>query len=434
MNRSQILRLGLFQVAAGGLSVLFLGVLNRVMRVELGLDLFRVTLIVGGGHYLGALIAIPFGYFSDSHPVAGFRRSLYILLGAIAAAFVLAGSLQVAIWLAESPSAGRLALGFGFFLLEGIASYVAGTAFLALVTDLTQPAERGRVTGLIWTMLMLGIILTGVISGALLTSFSFERVHTLFLAAGAAAIVLTLAAIGRQERRVKAVDAAHAGSLWAAVQALWANRPARWFAGFLFLSMFSYFMQDVILEPFGGEVFLLSPAETTRFNAYMGVGVITSMLLGGSRLIPRYGKRTTTSLGIAIMVVAFLGLAGSSLAGAAAALPALILLIGTGAGLFTVGGVALMMDMTTARQTGLFVGFWTLIQALAKGPTAIVGGALQSAFLALGTSVPAAYAAVFVFEAVGLLISILLLRRVGAEQFKESIQPYESTLFEAMNS
>lgn len=434
MNRSQILRLGLFQVAAGGLSVLFLGVLNRVMRVELGLDLFRVTLIVGGGHYLGALVAIPFGHFSDSHPVAGFRRSLYILLGAISAALVLAGSLQVAVWLAESPSAGRLALGFCFFLLEGVASYIAGTAFLALVTDLSQPAERGRVTGWIWTMLMLGIILTGILSGAMLTSFSLERVRTLFLAGGTAAIALALAAIVRQERRVPTVEMVQGGSLWASVRALGANRPARWFAGFLFLSMFSYFMQDVILEPFGGEVFLLTPAETTRFNTYMGVGVIASMLLGGSRLIPRYGKRATTSLGIGIMVIAFLGLAGSSLAGAAAALPMLILLLGTGAGFFTVGGVALMMDMTTARQTGLFVGFWTLIQALAKGPTAIAGGALQSAFLALGASVPAAYAAVFGFEAVGLLVSILLLRQVGAEEFVESVEPYESAVFEAMNS
>jgi len=59
MSRGALLRLGLFQLAAGGISVLFLGVLNRVLRVELGLDLFTVSLLVGGGHYLGALVAIP---------------------------------------------------------------------------------------------------------------------------------------------------------------------------------------------------------------------------------------------------------------------------------------------------------------------------------------------------------------------------------------
>ncbi|HJL69662.1 MAG TPA: hypothetical protein QGI30_02240, partial [Anaerolineales bacterium] len=71
MTRPQLLRLGLFQMAAGGLSVLFLGVLNRVMRFELGLDLLVVGLLVGGGHYLGAVVAIPFGHFSDMHRIGG---------------------------------------------------------------------------------------------------------------------------------------------------------------------------------------------------------------------------------------------------------------------------------------------------------------------------------------------------------------------------
>ena len=74
MSRLQLLRLGLFQMAAGGLSVLFLGVLNRIMRVELGIDLFVVGLLVGGGHYLGALVAIPFGHYSDTHSLAGFEE------------------------------------------------------------------------------------------------------------------------------------------------------------------------------------------------------------------------------------------------------------------------------------------------------------------------------------------------------------------------
>ena len=89
MSKRALLRLGLFQLAAGGLSVLFLGVLNRVMRVELGMALFSVSLLIGGGHYLGALIAIPFGFFSDTHPVGGYRRTIYILFGAMITAGVL---------------------------------------------------------------------------------------------------------------------------------------------------------------------------------------------------------------------------------------------------------------------------------------------------------------------------------------------------------
>ena len=151
MSRARVIRLGLFQLVAGGLSVLFLGVLNRVMRVELGLDLFIVSLLIGGGHYLGALIAIPFGFYSDTHPLQGYRRTPYILGSITITVLILIGAPWVVRWVAASPSVDRISLGFLFFLIEGISTYIAGTAYLALITDLTSRHERGRVTGVIWT-------------------------------------------------------------------------------------------------------------------------------------------------------------------------------------------------------------------------------------------------------------------------------------------
>src|SRR3970282_649729 len=81
MSRRALLRLGLFQLGAGAISVLFLGVLNRVLRVEMGLDLLLVGVVLGGGHYLGALAAIPFGYYSDRHPIRGLYRNPSIIAG-----------------------------------------------------------------------------------------------------------------------------------------------------------------------------------------------------------------------------------------------------------------------------------------------------------------------------------------------------------------
>ena len=104
MKRNRFLRLGLFQLAAGALSVLFLGVLNRVMRVELGMDVLTVSILVGGGHYLGALIALPFGYYSDRHPLLGYRRSSYIVLGALVTGAILISSPAVARWISASPT------------------------------------------------------------------------------------------------------------------------------------------------------------------------------------------------------------------------------------------------------------------------------------------------------------------------------------------
>jgi BCD family chlorophyll transporter-like MFS transporter len=210
------------------------------------------------------------------------------------------------------------------------------------------------------------------------------------------------------------------------------NSQARWFGAFLFVSLFSYFMQDVLLEPFGGEVFALSAAATTRFNAYMGVGVVAGMLSGGMWLIPRQGKRRITAVGILIMIFSFVSLAGSAIFSMVAALPMIILLLGLGAGFFTVGGVALMMDMTSRENTGLFVGAWTLIQALAKGPTAIAGGAIQSTFVALGGSPAQAYAGVFLLEATGLVLGLLCLRQIAVERFRGDVESFGTLAIESI--
>jgi BCD family chlorophyll transporter-like MFS transporter len=418
---------------AGALSVLFLGVLNRVMRVELGLDLFVVSLLVGGGHYLGALVAIPFGYFSDRHPLRGYRRSAYILLGSLVVAGVLVVSPAVARWLAEDPTLWRISLAFVLFFLEGLATYIAGTAYLALIADRTQPSERGQATGMVWTLLMVGIIAAGIGTSFILTDFSFSLLTNLFIVSAVVGVFIALVSLWRQESPVQAQpEAGDISNLGQGLKLVWRNRHARWFAAFLLISMFSYFMQDVILEPFGGEVFGLAPSETTRFNAYMGVGVVTGMLWGGMRLIPQRGKRRVTSAGVIVMSAAFLGLAASSLFALERWLPILILALGLGAGWFTVGGVALMMDLTTGQHTGLFIGVWTLIQAAAKGPTSVVGGAIYNAFSSLGLGPEQAYAAIFALEGAGLAISLVFLGKVVVEEFRREVKSYAFMAAEVM--
>ena len=423
MTRPQLLRLGLFQMAAGGLSVLFLGVLNRVMCVELGIDLLVVGMLVGGGHYLGALVAIPFGHFSDKHRIGGYRRTLYILLGVTLTGLILALSPWVARWLSPAAPPLHVAVAFLFFLLEGMATFMAGTAYLALIADHTTPTERGPATGLVWTLMMMGIIITGVGAARFMRTYAFERMVTLFAGGFAVALLLAVVALWRQEPSSHAQLCQRSESLRAALTLLARSQHSRRFAVFLMVGMFSYFMQDVILEPFGGEVFGLPPAETTRFNTYMGVGVgvVAGMLLGGMRLIPRMGKRWVAGLGCWIMVAAFGGLAASGFSQSARMLAAIITLLGLGAGFFTVGSVALMMDMTSSQHTGLFVGAWTLVQALAKGPALITSGGLQSAFLAAGALPGQAYGAIFALEAAGLLLAILMLHRVGVRRFQHEV-------------
>ena len=62
-----------------------------------------------------------------------------------------------------------------------------------------------------------------------------------------------------------------------------------------------------------------------------------------------------------------------------------------------------------------------LVQALAKGPASLLSGGLQGIFLAVGASPGQAYGAVFALEATGLLLAILLLRRVGVRRFQHEV-------------
>lgn len=433
LSRRALLRLGLFQMAAGGLSVIFLGVLNRVMRVEMGIDLFAVSLLIGGGHYLGALVAIPFGFFSDTHTIAGYRRTLYIVLGAFVTASVLAVSPWVAQWLSVSTSPFKLFLGFLFFLLEGISTYVAGTAFLALIVDRTSQEERGRVTAVVWTMLFVGIILTGIGTSIVLEEYSFEGMLTLFLIGSSVAVTLSLIALVGQEKRRQKARQKPTGRLADALRLVLQSRNSRYFGIFLLLSMFSFFMQDVILEPFGGEVLGLALSETTLFNAYMGVGLIASMLVGGIYLIPRKGKRWVTEIGCWILVAAFLGLASTSFMESGSAIVMIVAFVGLGGGLFTVGGVALMMDMTLSEHTGLFVGAWTLVQALARGPASLASGGLFNIFSSYGASAAQGYGSVFLVEALGLGISLIFLRQVAVGDFQKEAHSFTGFASEAMD-
>jgi BCD family chlorophyll transporter-like MFS transporter len=282
-------------------------------------------------------------------------------------------------------------------------------------------------------MLFIGIIATGISTGVVLDKYSFNGLVVLFSVGGVCAVTLGLIALFKQEVRQVIQVLKRNESLISSLRTFLGSKNARWFAIFLFLSLFSLFMQDVVLEPFGGEVLGLSPGETTRFNVYMGVGLIASMIFGGMFLIPRKGKPWVTGLGCWIMVGAFAGLAFSAFFAMESGLPIIITFLGLGSGFFTVGGVAMMMDMTSSKHTGLFVGAWTLIQALAKGPASMVSGGLFNVFISLGATSGQGYGTVFILETFGVFLSVLLLRKVAVEEFQQEVISLERIALEIMD-
>jgi BCD family chlorophyll transporter-like MFS transporter len=421
MTLPHILRLGLRQFAAGMLSVLTLGILNRVMKIELGLNLTLVSLVIGT-HYFAAVIAIPFGHRSDRRPWRGYHRTPYIALGTAFTALTTALAPFVAFFLAEQRgSLLAAAVGVGLFLLMGAGMYVTGTAYLSLITDLAVEEERSKVVAITWAMMMVGI-LAGVFLGVqVMNYYRPERLATLFLVMAGLVVGLTALAVWGQERPRAIRPSEEILTLKQALQLLTISQQTRLFFAFLLGGIFFLFVQQMALEPFGGDVFGLSVKETTLFNAYQMVGVLLGMGMAGGRLAKRLGKKTATGLGAVISTIAFALLAVASISGSLPLVRPAIFIMGLGMGIFTVGGLALMMDLTVKEQVGLFMGAWTLAQALANGLASVGGGILHDVGLGLWGSEAGAYALVFLVETGGLLGIIALLLQVDVAKFRAEV-------------
>lgn len=423
MRLTRLLRLGLRQFAAGMLSILALGILNRVMKVELGIDLGVVSLVIGL-HYFAAPIAIPLGNRSDRHPYFGRHRTPYILAGAALSALMTVAAPHVALGMgATGASATSVAAGAAVFLLLGVGIYSAGTAYLALLVDLTSEAERGRSISIIWSMMMVGI-LAGVFLGVgLLDAYSAEALRRLFYVMAALLAGLTFLAVVGQEPARPAPPAREAVSNAQAWALLARSGETRRFFAFLFTGILFLFLQQVVLEPYGGDVLGMSIRQTTLFNAYQMIGVLSGMAVGGAWLSRRLGDRTTAAIGLLLASASFALLAFSSLTVSAWATTPAIVVMGLGMGLFNVGGLAMMMGMSTPIHTGLYMGAWTLSQALANGVASIGGGWLHDAALALSGAESFAYGSVFVIESVGLIAAVAMLARVRPSAFRrEALQ------------
>lgn len=413
MPMTSLLRLGLRQFAAGMLSILALGILNRVMKVELGIDLGLVSLVIGL-HYFAAPMAIPLGNRSDHRPYFGRHRTPYIVAGAALSALMTVAAPHAALWMDISGSAAAsVALTAGVFLLLGVGIYAAGTAYMVLLADLTTEQERGKAVSIIWSMMMMGILVGGFLGVSLLDAYSAGALLRLFYLMAGLLFVLTVLAIAGQEPARGTLRADRAVSNARALALLTGNAEARRFFAFLSLGILFLFLQQVVLEPFGGDVFGMTIRQTTLFNAYQMMGVLAGMAVGAAWLARRFGQEKTAGVGLALACVSFALLTLSSAAEEAWPVLPAIALMGLGMGVFNVGGLSLMMGMSTAGHTGLYMGAWTLSQAVGNGIASVSGGWLHDVALRASGAESVAYASVFAVESVGLVATLALLARLS---------------------
>lgn len=421
----RLLRLSLFQVSVGMALVLLLGTLNRVMIVELGTPASLVGIMVAL-----PLVFAPFraliGYRSDTHRCElGWRRVPFIWRGTLLqfggfaimpfALLVLAGQGQAGeapIWI------GLTGAGLAF-LLVGAGVHTVQTAGLALATDLTAPESHAKVVGLMYVMLLIGMMVSALLFGVLLRDFSHGRLVQVIQGAAVATMALNLVAMWKQETRRPPRGAAPPPPDPTFLEA-WnefckgAHTVRRLVV--IGIGTMAFCMADILLEPFGGEVLAFSVGATTKLSALFALGGLIGFGYA-SHVLGRGGdayRVARTGAVIGLPAFAFVIVA----APVDVALLFLIgnFLIGFGGALFAHGTLTATLAAAPKKQAGLALGSWGAVQATAAGLGMVLSGVIRDLVnLGMGSgdgfwglpSAAAGYVTVYALEIVLLLVTIV---------------------------
>jgi BCD family chlorophyll transporter-like MFS transporter len=383
---SQLLRLSLFQVSVGMASVMLLGTLNRVMIVELSLAAMIVAFMIA----LPVLIA-PFrallGFRSDTHRSAiGWKRIPYLWFGSLwqfgglavmpFALLVMGGDVVHSI-----PFAGEVLAALAF-LMTGLGLHMTQTAGLALASDRATDETRHRVVALLYVMFLLGMGASALIIGFLLQDFTSLKLIRVVQGAAVVGLTLNIIALWKQEQ-VRPMSKAEREAPRPKFADAWADLMAGGTAGRLlavvFLGTIAFNMQDVLLEPYGGEILGLSVAATTTLTAMWATGALLGFALAARMLSRKANPYRMAGGGILAGIMAFSTVIFAAPMNSPTIFFAGALMIGFGGGLFAISTLMAAMTMPARGLAGrgLALGAWGAAQATAAGSSIAFGGALR---------------------------------------------------------
>jgi MFS transporter, BCD family, chlorophyll transporter len=426
MPLGRLLRLSLFQVSCGMVLVLLLGTLNRVMIVELGVAASLVAVMIALPVVFAPFRAL-IGYKSDTHRCElGWRRVPFVYKGTLwqfggfaimpFALLVLAGKGEAS----QYPAIFGHASAALAFLLVGAGVHMVQTAGLALATDLTPPESHPKVVGLMYVMLLLGMIATALIFGAALRDFSPGRLVQVIQGAAVVTIVLNGIALWKQEARRPP-----RGARQAVTDPSFAEAWARFCEGdritrhlvVIGIGTMAFAMADILLEPFGGEVLGLSVSATTKLTALFAAGGLSGFAYASYALGRGGDAYRMAQMGAIIGVPAFLLVMLAPPLDLVSIFLAGNFLIGFGGALFAHGTLTATMTRAPKEQAGLALGAWGSVQATVAGVAMIASGAIRDLVNVMAGAtdglwgVPGAangYMTVYALEIVLLLLAIVL--------------------------
>ncbi len=425
-----IIRLGLVQTALGAVIVLMTSTINRVMVVELALPALVPGLLVAS-HYAIQILRPAWGYGSD----VGGRRTPWIVGGMAALAL---GGIGAALGTAIAGASTSLGLTLAAisFLLIGVGAGSAGTSVLAILATHVEPRRRAAAASAVWMMMIFGFAISAPLAGHFLDPFSNQRLIAVTATVCATAFLVAALAVCGVERHAPANPerpnlARAKGRLGDALREVWREPAARRFTIFIFASMLAYGAQELLVEPFAGLVFGMTPGATTKLAGLQHGGVLTGMLgvavaasaIGG----PILGSlRLWAIVGCAASGLSLAGVAGSRFVLAPGMFRAAVFALGVSNGAFAVAAIGSMIGLAgtgAASREGTRMGLWGAAQAIAFGLGGVAATFFVDAARELSATPLVAYTLVFSVEALLFLIAAVLANANPRDRVYKHRQP-----------
>ena len=427
LSLPRLVRLALFQLSVGLTAALILGTLNRVMIVELHLPAWLVSVMISL-----PLVAAParavIGFKSDQHRSSfGWKRLPYLWFGTMMqwgglaimpfALIVLSGDSHAPHFV--GPIAAALA-----FLLVGAGMHTVQTAGLALATDIAPEKSRPRVVGMLCVMLLLGICIGALGYGALLRHFSELRLVQ--VVQGSAVLVLFVNGYGmwkQEPRRAPSGAPAAQLDLAAAWRGFRAQSQSTRRLVTIGLGTMALSMQDILLEPYGGQILHLTVGQTTSLTAALAGGGLTGLAFARRRLSNGADPFRLAATGLLVALFAFVAVVLSAPLGAPPMFAIGVFMVGMANGLFLVGTLSDAMARAVDGTAGLALGAWGSVQAVAAGSAIALGGILRDSVGAFTGSAVAGYDVVYTLEIALVFVTLVALGPLVRGRMRDNLSP-----------
>jgi len=139
----------------------------------------------------------------------------------------------------------------------------------------------------------------------------------------------------------------------------------------------AFSMQDIILEPYGGEILKLDVSATSFLTALIACGSLAAFTLSARWLGRGYNPYRIASVGLLLGLIAFTLVIFSEPMNSPNLFRAGALLIGFGGGLFAVSTLTIAMSMDKENMGGMVIGAWGAVTATCSGIGMSLGGVVR---------------------------------------------------------